>query len=67
MTETKNLPKLSELVEDTDMALKNDKLNVLLNQPPPEKWLEKHHLDDNVKVLPIARIDWLLLRIFGVY
>jgi len=71
---TKNsLPTLDELVNDTDLAVKNNQLMILLNQPVPDKWL-KDHPTAKVKVdgvskparyMPIERVEWLLSRIFG--
>lgn len=68
------LPSLSELQLDLEKALQNDKLNLLLNQPAPEAWVKKNKFvmvkdanDKNVpsKYLPIDKVEYLLLRIFG--
>lgn len=74
------LPKLSDLVEDTEMKMKDNALTVILNQPPPDKWISYHPtatmevLNDQgqkVKVplpyLPIQRVEWLLTSIYGKY
>tara|TARA_R110002167_G_scaffold158919_1_gene354364 strand:- start:189 stop:917 length:729 start_codon:yes stop_codon:yes gene_type:complete len=42
MSEKKELPALIDLVSDIAVYEKQDKLNFLLNQPVPEKWI-KHH------------------------
>ena len=56
------LPKLNELINDDAMKLSeiND-LNILLNQPPPEKWLKQHPYVKNLKYLPIERVEYLLI------
>lgn len=69
----KNLPELSELHHDIDEALKNDKLKLLLNQPPLAKWLKKNPFatqknteGQNVPAdyMPIDKVEFLLDRIF---
>ncbi len=35
------LPTLAELQLAPDQALKDDKFNLLLNQPPPAAWVKK--------------------------
>jgi hypothetical protein len=59
------LPKLNELINDDVMKLSeiND-LNILLNQPPPDKWLKQHPYVKNLKYLPIERVEYLLTRLF---
>lgn len=68
------LPTLSELQLDLEKALQSDKLNLLLNQPCPESWVKKNKFvtakDANgrnveSKYLPIDKVEYLLLRIFG--
>jgi len=58
------LPKLSDLVEDTEMKIKDNALTVILNQPPPGKWLCKHPTVD-LNYIPIQRVEWLLTSIYG--
>ncbi len=73
----KNLPSIQELYKDTDLAIKENQLNALLNQEPPKSWIVQHPtikkevLDDKgnkIKVpidyIPINRVEWLLTRIF---
>ena len=59
------LPELKELLSG-DMELRADQndLNVYLNTHPPEAWVKKHPIAENVKYLPIERVEWLLTRIF---
>lgn len=71
-----SLPTLAELVEDTEMSLKENKLLFLLNQEPPKEWMAQH---PTIKVknsesqsvpltyLPRERVEWLMIRIFGGY
>jgi len=67
------IPSLTELVAESDDAIKENALMVILNQDPPKQWLETH---PTVKVknkkgesvplefLPITRVEYLLSRIF---
>jgi hypothetical protein len=59
----KNLPTLQELHYDVDVAFKNDSLNLLLNQDPPDSWVKKHPFV-NTKYIPIERVEFLLTKIF---
>lgn len=59
------LPTLAELVEDTEMSIKDNALTVILNQPPPDNWLKQHPMVKNYQYLPIERVEWLMTRIFG--
>src|ERR1035437_5881903 len=65
-TKQKNkLPVLKDLYEG-DLPLKNEqnKLNVLLNQPPAPAWVKNHPFAKGVKYIPIERIEYLLTRLF---
>lgn len=75
-TASKQLPTLAELHHDIKEAFKNDQLNLLLNQPPHDKWLKKHPIikvkdsnGNNVPLvyLPIDKIHFMLTRIFGFW
>lgn len=59
------LPTLQELHYDVEKAFKNDQFNLLLNQPPHEKWIKEHPMIDNWKYIPVDKIEFLILRIFG--
>lgn len=70
---TPGLPQLADLHHDIDKAFANDKLNLLLNQPPNIKWIKEHPFaktknDRNETVaaryVPIDKIEYLLTRIF---
>jgi len=66
MAETKRqLPALTDLY-DGDLELKDDqnKLNILLNQPPKPSWIKDHPFAKGVKYIPIGRIEYLLTRLF---
>jgi hypothetical protein len=63
-TQNNKLPSLTELHHDTDLAFKNDQLNLLLNQSVPASWVKKHPFAANVKYLPIDKVETLLTRIF---
>lgn len=56
------LPTLNEIVSaEITKREKGNALNVLLNQPPPEKWLKKQ---DGVWHLPVDKVRYLLTKIF---
>ena len=57
------LPTLQELVEDNELTLKENGLMVLLNQNPPSNWVLTHPMSKGA-YLPIARVEYLLSRIF---
>lgn len=67
------LPTITELTEDNEMSIKENKLMVLLNQPPPAKWLKEHPIATvknangqtvKARYISIDRIEWLLSRIY---
>lgn len=60
----KQLPALADLHHDVEHAFKSDQLNLLLNQPVPDKWIKDHPFARNVKYIPIEKIEFLLTRIF---
>ena len=71
-TEIKKIPTLSELIKEDNYE--QSALTVILNQPPPEKWLKEHPLIKvkgelgamiPLKFLPRERIEYMLTRIFG--
>lgn len=73
---TPTLPTLADLIEDTEMSLKENKLLFLLNQEPPASWMSSHPTikvknSENqfvsLQYLPRERVEWLLIRIFGSY
>lgn len=61
----KQLPAITDLY-DGDLELKDDqnKLNILLNQPPKPSWVKDHPFAKGVKYIPIGRIEYLLTRLF---
>jgi hypothetical protein len=74
------LPKIEELYKDTDLAIRESELNLLLNQQPKKEWIKKHPIikkeiinSDGRKetvpyeYIPIERLQWLMKRIFGGY
>lgn len=65
MSNLSKIPTMNELVTETEMTLKENALMVILNQPPPEKWLVNHPMISGYKYLPIERVEYLLTRIFG--
>ena len=63
MSEQK-LPTIQDLSQETELTKKENGLMVLLNQPPPEKWLVSHPFIVGHRYLPIARVEYLMDRIF---
>lgn len=63
----KNLPTIAELTQDIETAYKNDQLNLLLNQQPPQSWVKEHPYIKGYKYLPIDKIEHLLRKIFKRY
>jgi hypothetical protein len=67
------LPTLAELIQDTELSIKQNQLTVLLNQQPHETWLKPHptattkDLQGKIvpaKYLPIDKVEYLLTKIF---
>lgn len=58
------LPTIEDLSQDTELAFKNDQLNLLLNQEPPTSWVKEHPIT-KTKYIPIEKIEFLLTKIFG--
>jgi len=66
LTENK-LPTLSDLIDDVEMAYKNDAFNALMNNQPPAKWVLEHPFIKNFRYIPIDKIEYLLKKIFKSY
>jgi len=58
------LPKIADLTKEVGEAHKNDELNLLLNQNPPEKWVKAHPYIKGYQYLPIDKVELMLRRIF---
>jgi hypothetical protein len=67
MSEKTTLPTLIDLVSDVDIYQKNDKLNFLLNQEVPKKWIKTHPFIKNHNYIPIDKVEFLLRKIFKQY
>lgn len=78
--EKRQLPAIEELYKDSDLAIQESELQVLLNQKPDEKWIKEHPfvrkevINDEGKIvkvpykyIPINILQWLMKRIFGGY
>ena len=66
-TEIAKVPTLADLTSNIELAYKNDALNSLLNQQPPEVWVKEHPYIKNYKYLPIDKTEHLLRKIFKEY
>ena len=72
---SKKVPLVADLLEGSgylESAFKNDQLNHLLNQNPPEGWVMDHPFAKNekglpIKYIPIEKVEFLLRRIFKRY
>jgi len=63
--QTQNLPTVAELFSDNiETAFQNEKLNLLLNQEPNQKWIKIHPYIQGYKYLPIDKIEFMLGYIF---
>lgn len=60
----RKLPSLTDLVGEEVDVLKNDALNLLLNQEVPAAWLKKHPFIRDHSYITIQRIETLLTVIF---
>ena len=58
---------LADLTLDVEEAYKNDQLNLILNTPPPQKWVKEHPYIRGYNYLPIDKVELLLKRIFKTY
>ncbi len=64
METKRQLPAIVDLYSgDIDLKRDMNDLNILLNQPPYEKWLREHPMA-KTKYIPIERIEWLLTKVF---
>jgi hypothetical protein len=59
-----HLPSIEVLYKDTALAIKQNQLLVLLNQPPKDDWIQTHPMQKNLKYLPIERMEMLMSAIF---
>src|SRR6478736_4959198 len=67
-TDKPKLPTIAELFSDSiQVAGKSEALNLILNTPPPEKWIKKHPFISNYMYLPIDKVEHLLRKIFKKY
>ena len=76
--EVKKLPSIKELYADSAMTVKENKLNLLLNQPPKQEWIGYHPIakievkdpatgrikKEPIPYIPISRLEWLMTRLF---
>lgn len=58
------IPTIQDLYEDNSIAIKQNKLNLILNSEPKAEWVKTHPFVKNLKYLPIERIEYLLTMIF---
>jgi hypothetical protein len=58
------LPQIKDLYSNKNLAVKESQLQILLNQPPAQRWIKKHPTYGN-DYIPIEVQEWLLTSIFG--
>jgi hypothetical protein len=63
-TQIAKLPTLQELTTENPETIKDNQFMVLMNQEPPSQWLLEHPMIKGYKYLPVARVEYLLSRIF---
>lgn len=68
MSNNTNLPSLADLHHDSDIAIKNDALKILLNNEPPQSWVKPHPFAKSggqpVPYIPIGYVESLMDKIF---
>jgi hypothetical protein len=67
-TQSKTLikvPTIQELYEEKGDAIKQSQLNMVLNAEPKPEWVKFHPFVNDLKYLPIERVEYLLTMIFG--
>jgi hypothetical protein len=57
-------PIIQELYENQELALQQDQINVILNQPPPLKWVKEHPYVSGHFYLPIDKVEFMLKKLF---
>jgi len=58
------VPTIDKLYKNTEIALQQDQINVILNQSPPAKWIKEHPYVRGHMYLPIDKVEFMLKRLF---
>ena len=58
------LPKIKDVYTNIELAVKQDGLMAVMNQPPLKEWVKEHPYIKGYKYLPIERVEFLLKSIF---
>lgn len=61
---SQNLPSISDLVSDKEVAIVNDQFKLLLNQEPHAAWVKRNKFANNAAYVPIDKVEYLLDKIF---
>lgn len=61
----KQLPKLEDLYNNSDLISKQSELNILLNKNPKQDWIKINPFANNTAYLPIERVEYLLTAIYS--
>jgi hypothetical protein len=59
-----NLPKLQDLYSGSVELVKENNLNILLNQEPKKAWVKDHPFAKGIKYIPIEVVEYLMTSIF---
>lgn len=60
----RQLPAIADLYADKELAIKQNDLNKLLNEPPKKDWIKANDMAQGALYLPIARVEFLLTAIY---
>lgn len=60
----KSLAKIVGDISDLDTFIADDEFLQVVNQPPPEKFIEDHPIAKGVKYIPIGIIEMMLTKVF---
>lgn len=52
---------------DTDVIVKSEYMNYVLNQPPRKEWIKEHPYITGYKYLPIDKVEYLLTESIQKY
>jgi len=67
MENKENKVSIIDLYKDKNLTVKQEQLNVFLNQDPPKNWVKIHPFVKNWKYLPIDKVEFLLKKFFKAY
>jgi len=63
----KKLISLEDIHKNVEIYVEQDKVNYLLNQPPPASWVKEHPIVKGHKYIPIDKVEYLLRNVIREY